>query len=413
MPSTWIPQRALDSLHAISVEIASLRELPEVYDRALTYCLDLTSSEMGFIILLSENRQVCEVVAVKGFQPLDDEFYERFRVLPVRRSVFGIVIVEDRPHISNDVAHDPQGVGMPPGHPSVRRFLGVPLRVGSTVIGMIGVANKLLEARPAAREVDYHAGDEQLLSTFANQVAVAIENARLYTRQREMITELQWLHRRLGDADRDQILARERQRIAAGLHDHIEQSIFMIGLRLATILEGELRPAVREQLIELRRMVSRTDDEVREVVFALAAPGYGHDLTISLRALLREAERTSGLETNLVVTGAEAVVAPAVQDVLRDVVNEALSNVVKHAEARMVLVSLRYLDDHIDVIVQDDGVGAPELVLQSYENGYVHFGLRHMREMVVALDGIFEAANGDDGVGFMVKGSVPLVEPAT
>ena len=413
MPPTWFQPRALESLHAISVEIASLRELPEVYDRALTYCLDLTHSEIGFIILLSHNRQFCDVVAVKGFQPGDDEFYERFRVVPVRRSVFGIVMIEDRPHISNDVAHDPLAVGMPPGHPLVRRFLGVPLRVGAGVIGMIGVANKRLAPRPGAWEVSYHADDEQLLSTFANQVAVAIENARLYTRQREMITELQWLHRRLGDADRDQILARERQRIAAGLHDHIEQSIFTIGLRLATILDGELRPHVREQLIDLRRMVSRTDDEVREVVFALAAPGYGHDLTISLRALLREAERNSGLETNLVVTGAEAAVAPGVQDVLLDVVNEALNNVVKHAKARMVLVSLRYLDDHIDVIVQDDGVGAPELVLQSYENGYVHFGLRHMREMVVALDGIFEVANGDDGVGFTLRVSAPLVEPVT
>ena len=413
MPSSWFQPRALESLHAISVEIASLRELPEVYDRALTYCLDLTSSEIGFIILLSRNRRFCDVVAVKGFEPEGDEFYERFRVVPVRRSVFGIVMIEDRPHISNDVAHDPHRVGMPPGHPPVRRFLGVPLRVGSGVIGMIGVANKFVAAEPGDWQVDYNADDEQLLSTFANQVAVAIESARLYTRQREMITELQWLHRRLGDADRDQILARERQRIAAGLHDHIEQSIFTIGLRLATILEGELTPKVREQLIDLRRMVSQTDDEVREVVFALAAPGYGHDLTISLRALLRKAERTSGLETNLVVTGTELAVAPAVQDVVLDVVNEALNNVVKHAKARMVLVSLRYLDDHIDVIVQDDGVGAPDLVLQSYENGYLHFGLRHMREKVVALDGIFEVFNGDDGVGFTVRVSAPLAATVT
>jgi GAF domain-containing protein len=59
----------------------------------------------------------------------------------------------------------------------VRRFLGVPLRLGTTVIGMIGVANK---------PCGYDDADERLLSTFAGQVAVAVDNARLYERQRQL-----------------------------------------------------------------------------------------------------------------------------------------------------------------------------------------------------------------------------------
>jgi GAF domain-containing protein len=196
----------LESLHGISVQIASLRDLSEVYDLALTFCLALTSSEMGFVDLVNEDRVDMDVVAVRGFSPSDPRFYERFKRMPVRPSVFGVVITEGRPHISNDVEHDPLRVGQPPGHPRVRTFLGVPLRLGSNVIGMIGVANKAK---------GYGPDDERLLSTFANQVAVAIDNAGLYQHQRQMIARLQQLNEHLSQAERDQIVALERERIAA------------------------------------------------------------------------------------------------------------------------------------------------------------------------------------------------------
>jgi GAF domain-containing protein len=197
----------LESLYGISVQIASLRDLSEVYDLALTFCLALTSSEMGFVDLVNEDRVDMDVVAVKGFAPSDPKFYERFKRMPVRPSIFGIVITEDRPNISNDVANDPRGVGQPPGHPIVRTFLGVPLRVGGDVIGMVGVANK---------EQGYGPENERLLSTFANQVAVAIDNAMLHKHQQEMIARLQQLHEHLSEAEREQLVALERERTAAG-----------------------------------------------------------------------------------------------------------------------------------------------------------------------------------------------------
>ena len=197
----------LESLYGISVQIASLRGLSEIYDLALTYCLALTKSEMGFIDLLNEDRVDMDVVAVKGFAPPDPRFYERFKRMPVRPSVFGRVITEDRPNISNDVENDPGRVGQPPGHPQVRTFLGVPLRVGENVIGMIGVANK---------DKGYGPEDERLLSTFANQVAVAIDNAMLHQHQQEMIARLQQLHQHLSEAEREQLAALERERTAAG-----------------------------------------------------------------------------------------------------------------------------------------------------------------------------------------------------
>src|ERR1700694_5001147 len=186
-------RQQLESLYSISIEIATLHELPPVLDRALGHCLELTASDFGFIGLLNASNQL-DVAAIKGFEPSDPRFYENFRLIPVRPSVFGVVITEGHSNISNDVLHDPKRVGQPPGHPPVRTFMGVPLQVGERVIGMIGVANK-----PSG----YTADEERLLSTFANQVAVAIDNARLYEDQRR--------------ADREQVLRQERERIAAEL----------------------------------------------------------------------------------------------------------------------------------------------------------------------------------------------------
>jgi GAF domain-containing protein/DNA-binding CsgD family transcriptional regulator len=174
-------EKQLDSLLEISAEIVSLRELSEVEQRALTYCRELTGSEFGFIGLLDEVDPDAMVVdAIQGVSP-PPGFVDQYRFMSVRLSVFGVVILEDRSYWSNDVEHDPLSVGQPPGHPPVHCFLGVPLRIGATLIGVLGVANQ-----PGG----YDDGDDRLLSTFANQVAVAIDNARLYQQQRELITRL-------------------------------------------------------------------------------------------------------------------------------------------------------------------------------------------------------------------------------
>ena len=175
----------------------------------------------------------------------------------------GALIKENRCYRANDVSADPHRAGQPGGHPPVLRFLGVPLRLGGAVIGMIGVANK-----PGG----YDAADERLLSTSAGQVAVAVGNARLYERQRRAIAELQQLRERLTKAERDQLLGRERERIAGALHDRIEQDVFTIGVRLTALLEDQsLDHRMAGQLRGLRQLSIGVADEVRRAIFALTS----------------------------------------------------------------------------------------------------------------------------------------------
>ena len=131
-------------------------------------------------------------------------------------------------------------------------------------VEVIGVANK-----PSGYTTD----EQRLLSTFANQVAVAIENARLYEDQRRMIDELEQLHRDLSQAERDQVLQKERERIAAELHDRIEQAIFSLGLKVNAILEREsVTDPTAADLGEVRQLAIHTSEAVREAIFALSLP---------------------------------------------------------------------------------------------------------------------------------------------
>ena len=401
----------LASLHSISVEMAGLHELSDIHDLALGYCLELTDSEFAFTGLLRDTNvgtvasgqievsdQVMDVAAIKGFDASAD-FYDLFHLMALRSSVVGVVITENRSYVANDVDADPHSVGQPGGHPPVRKFLGVPLRLGDTVIGMIGVANK---------QVGYDPGDERLLTTFAGQVAVAVDNARLYERQRQMIAELKQLRERLTEAERAQLLGRERERIAGALHDRIQQEIFMIGVRLNALLkDGAVEPRLAHELQELRQLSVDAADEVRRAIFSVTGPELQGSLTDNIRSLLQELERSSDSRVHLSVTGTPTPAEETVHDVVHLVVNEALTNVNRHANATVVLVNLRYEPDRIDVVIQDDGVGAPELLLDTFQDSYLHFGLRHIRQAVIDRGGTFTVANGEEA-GLVLRVSMPL-----
>jgi signal transduction histidine kinase len=341
-----------------------------------------------------------DVAAIKGFEPSDPNFYENFRLIPVRPSVFGVVITNQRSKISNDVLHDPDRVGQPRGHPPVRTFMGVPLQVGDRVIGMIGVANK-----PSGYTTD----EERLLSTFANQVAVAIENARLYEDQRRMIDELEELHRDLSQAEREQVLRQERERIAAELHDRIEQAIFTLGLKVNAILEQErVTDPIATDLGEVRQLAIHTSEAVREAIFTLSLPrAAAGGLPSQLRRLVRDTGESDSVEADLVVSGKPEDLSAESAHALFVPTREALANVVRHARARRVLVSLRYSDEHIDLVIQDDGVGASDQILQHYQESGTHFGLKRSRRQVEALGGTFEVRNGEES-GLAIRARLPV-----
>ena len=178
---TMQEQARLQALYHLAVELSAQQSLDKVLQTALRHCLTLTESQFGFIGLNSDDGRALDVVAMDGFHPATD-FYDHFHMIPLRPNVFARAVLENRPIRSADAMTDPIRVGQPQGHPPVHAFLGVPLRIQGDPIGMIGVANRI---------TPYDADHEQLLLTYAAQVAIVTRNRQLWDQLTQANRELE------------------------------------------------------------------------------------------------------------------------------------------------------------------------------------------------------------------------------
>jgi signal transduction histidine kinase len=219
---------------------------------------------------------------------------------------------------------------------------------------------------------------------------------------------------RLVAAEREQeqrariAVADERARIARELHDIVAHSVGVIvvqavGARRVFDRDPErarealdsIERTARTALADMRRSlgVLRRDDDERAL-----APQPG---VADLNGLIEQA-RTGGLTVELAVEGERVPLPQAIDLSAYRIVQEALTNVIKHAGAARARVTVRYLDDELEVVVADDGVGPP--VGAADGSG---LGIIGMRERVEAQGGRLHTGAGADG-GFLVRASLPL-----
>ncbi|MDP1849509.1 MAG: sensor histidine kinase [Solirubrobacteraceae bacterium] len=202
-------------------------------------------------------------------------------------------------------------------------------------------------------------------------------------------------------------VAEERARIARELHDVVAHSVSVIAVQTGSIrhrlrtdrpaeaaeLSG-VEQTARQALAEMRRMLGllRADDEGLSLT-----PQPGMDEVQRLVDHMRE----TGLPVELAVEGDRRPLAPGVDLAAYRILQEALTNVLKHAGPAHARVAVRFGERSLDLEVADDGRG-----LDSEHNGGGH-GLVGMRERVALYGGSLETRPGSDG-GFVVKASLPI-----
>ncbi len=409
----------LQALYQLALEIAELHDLQQVLDTALRYCLELTGSQFGFIGLNTVDGAAMDVVAIRGFQA-SSRFYERFHLIPLRPSVFARAVLENRPVRSDDAMSDPVRVGQPRGHPPVRAFLGVPLRSRGAPMGMIGVAN-----RPDAY-TDEH---EQLLMTYAAQVAIAIRNAQLYEELKAAKADLerkvterteelgqakealaQQAHQlRLLLAQTVTIQERERARIAHNMHDGVNQLIFGAILEVQAARErlasGNAKPA-EAALQRVRAVLGQVDSEIKRIIHDLRPPTL--DALGLPPAIARYAERYqmfASLPCQVQITGHPRRLDPEIEIGLYRVMQEALQNAAAHAHATTTWVHLAFSPEKVSLEVGDDGQGFDLAHIMAQREG--HLGIIGMNERAQNLGGSLTIETGP-GIGTKVKLDVPL-----
>jgi signal transduction histidine kinase len=199
----------------------------------------------------------------------------------------------------------------------------------------------------------------------------------------------------------------QRLGIARELHDVLAHSISLINVQAGVALElMDQRPdSARNALASIKQTSKDALIEVQSVLAALRqadepAPHAPTPTLADLTGLLDNAE-AAGLVTQLQTTGTPTSVPIAVEQAAYRIVQEAVTNVVRHAEATSVTVQLNYLSDELQVTVEDDGRG----VSAPLSNG--GYGISGMRERASALGGQLSAGQ-NSGRGFCVRARLPI-----
>jgi signal transduction histidine kinase len=362
--------KRLEALRAITLAILAGTDPGEPVALVARHARELVGADVATIAIpAADGELVVEAADGLGADQL------RGAVFPVQGSVTGEVIRTGKAVVLADAAADPRTT--PPvvgGRIGPAAF--VPLAVRGRTFGtlMVGVAGDGPPLREAA---------VQLLETFAEQAAVALEYARL---QREL--------QRLA-------VLEDRERIAKELHDGAIQALFAVGMGLqgSAMLAGdsELRRRIENAVEELDRVIR----DLRNYIFGLR-PGILADrqLDQALQRLVEELQQRGGVVAVAEIDPAAAAELAGKAGDLVQLAREALSNVGRHAAAATCRLSLYRTEDGAVLEVDDDGRG-----FDPARTGGGH-GLRNLHERAAALGGHAEITSAP-GEGTRVRVTVP------
>jgi signal transduction histidine kinase len=312
---------------------------------------------------------------------MSDETIEAIGPLPRTHGLLGAMLSEPTPFRTLDITADPRFWGWPPAHPGMRSFLGVPIVSKGDVVGAFYLTDKEGAA-------GFDEGDQELIELLAAHAAIAMENARLFERSRELS------------------VVEERNRLARELHDAMTQTLFGLALTAdaaATLVRTDPERAEAE-IRRVRQLATDTLAELRSLIFELRpaeleAEGFVATLAKHLDVL----ERAYGVEVSLEVDGGRRLPARVEAQLFR-IVQEALNNVMRHAKAGAVAVRIAMAADTVTVEVRDDGVGFDP---DARPIRSTRLGLTSMRERAQDLGGVLQIES-QPGRGTAMRVAVPV-----
>lgn len=282
-------------------------------------------------------------------------------------------------------------------------------------LGRLARAFETMRQRLRASLAEVERGRRELERRVAERTAQVEEQNRTLARLNAEAASLNAaLHQRTAEraALLSQVLSAqegERERIARDLHDSTGQSLAAVLLSLELLDEQlPVEPsAVRRSLRRSREMATATLTELRALIAGLR-PALLDDLGLvpALRAFASQRLEEQGVEVRFDIALPQRL-PPTVEIALFRIVQEALTNVAKHAQARHVTVQLGLHDDVVQTIITDDGVGFDTARMRSDAVRGMHVGLLGMRERAELLGGHWQVTSAA-GAGTAVRIVVPL-----
>lgn len=202
----------------------------------------------------------------------------------------------------------------------------------------------------------------------------------------------------------------ERKRVARDIHDGPAQSMANVVLRTEIaerLVHNKQEDLAIQELKDLKQMIRASLADVRQIIFDLR-PMALDDLGLlpTLRKFIPEIAKRENLKIDLEFIGKERRLASGMEVAIFRLIQEVINNVVKHAQATTVKASIEYADNHIKVLVEDDGIGFEEEEAIKNKN---NFGLMGMKERIQLLEGELEI-NSEENNGTNITFKIPINE---
>lgn len=364
-------------LHAVSSAVLavtrhlSVREVLQVIVRSARTLLDARYAALG---VPDDDGSFAEFVA----EGVSDRQWEAIGPLPRQHGMLAALLREAAPVRLDDIQQDPRFGWWPAAHPVLKDFIGVPVKDGDSVLGILFLSNKRAPGGFTKR-------DESLLMLFAAHAAIAMTNARLYEYVRELT------------------VAEERTRMARELHDAVTQKLFSLRLTAqaaSALLDTDVERA-RTEIDRVRRLAGEALAELRAVIVEMRPAELGrHGLSETLRKHVASLDRLSSVTMTFEGSKVDDLTPDTEVTVLR-VAQEALHNALRHAGASAVHVTLATTGGCVVLEVRDDGDGF--VVEEPTLRG---LGLLSMRDRAEVLDGTLKVVSAL-GEGTLVRLEVP------
>ena len=375
--SRWSKQ--LESLIEVGNALAGESELPRVLALVAERLLDLVEARDVLIALADPDGSRLRIAAAQGGRA------EAFRGLTITRqgTKVGAVLERKRSERVDSLLDDPEIDRKDAEQLSSRAALFVPMVVRGRAIGLIVVLDKRGYDQRFSHE------DFRLAEIFGERAAFAADLSERVAK----------------DALRRVVSGQEleRRRLARELHDETGQALTSVLLGLKALEESRGEAELRSSLEELRELVVGTLQDVRRLAVELrpqALDDFG--LVPALERLTAGFREQTGIAIDLESRLLEERLPDDVETVLYRIVQEALTNVVKHARAEHVSIVLRRQNGSVTAVIEDDGRGfSPD------GTGDEGLGLLGMRERVALVEGRLEIESAP-GAGTTLVVEVPV-----
>lgn len=363
------------ALHEVVLALARERALEPALERLVEAARDLVDARYAAIGVPDGLGGFAKFI----YTGMTEEQVAAIGPLPRVHGLLAAMLEQTHSHRTEDITADPRFRYWPSAHPDMRSFLGVPVVSQGEVIAAIYCTDK--RSAPV-----FTVQDQERIELLAAHAAVAIDNARLWERSRELV------------------LAEERTATARDLHDAMSQRLFSLALT-ADAARGFLPqdPATAAgHLDTVRELVTDVQAELRSLITDLRpADLVGDGLGAALRQHVRLLDRASDVGVEAEIDEVDLDPLPARQLLL--LAQEALHNALRHAGAGRIRVVLTEEDHAVRLVVTDDGVGfdpADERIQAR------HLGLASMRERARTAGGVVRI-DSDVGAGTTVTAEVP------